>query len=966
MADLPTLESVFGARKAPSANTTIYSYNAGQEARAAQRVGETISSSAGDLEQIAKQRQKDIEELDLIRAQTFAFKEYSTLENEMRNDPDQSWEKYNPLFAQRAQAAASMIKNPTVAEKFRLGLEQDIVKKQILSSEISKKKNDDIVYSEFIRDNESMKDIASNMLLNGDEEGAAVAMAQAERRSMAMAKAGVGDWNMTKHEMFMANDFQQNKYDVLVNTFGQDNPEKIQELLTGDSYIKRLMELESFGGDPLAQNPESTAKGRFQFISKTAAKYGITAPFGTPEYEQQEIEAMKRLTQDNRQGLIKSLGREPEDWELYFAHQQGIGGARALLSNPNAKAIDVLMPIYKNEKNAKDAIENNGGNLDMTAAEFASKWENKFNGTSKKIDNTAMFQSPLGYISLETRSKLTDFANKRLEQLMPQRIKNDIMFASQQDLSIVSQKYAGFEGDFNKVLQERNKIIKEDNAGFINQHPTVNPYYQQMQQDPNNKDFRAQYLTAFDSAQEQMGVAPYLRNYIPKAEVEQIQSMLKAEPKLDDIQRVSDSIKVKYGERFPEVISQMRREQVDPLFIEYTMLSAEANGDKRNSLVNAMMVGKDNLNKVSTVETSVLNDKIASAMEPIQEAWAKGDKTNLTMLAPQKVDAMNSLVRYRLSAGDNIDDAVEYAKNTVLPYQIVDDLVLPKSLNPVQANNISITAKAAKENLSLVEIMPPPELIDSVGGIDKVTETLFQEYVQKNVTAVANGNDILFYDATGNPLLDKNVLQATGDEFEAIYKRDLSLSASVAMAEERTSTDLVKIRADLSQYTGADLAMTKFNQGFMSRFRSAAITSSTYGIDFYDEKNPVLVKVEPLLNDELEAITSGRPTKFKRDSLDVEIKKARVNHAYFNQILNSLPEKARPKLLELAKQSNDAHVQKRVAIKNFNDSLGGERGVGDPTLQGARDNHISTLKNINAIVDTGIGYNYIELPEWAK
>lgn len=954
MAELPTIESVFGARKAPSANTTIYSYNAGQEARAAQRVGETISNSAGDLEQIAKQRQKDIEELDLIRAQTFAFKEYATLENEMRNDPDQSWDKYNPLFAQRAQAAASMIKNPTVAEKFRLGLEQDIVKKQILSSEISKKKNDDIVYSEFIRDNESMKNIASNMLLNGDSEGAAVALAQAERRSLAMAKAGVAGWDMTKHEMFMANDFQQNKYDVLVNTFGQDNPEKIQELLTGDSYIKRLMELESFGGDPLAKNPNSSAKGRFQFTSETANRYGITAPFGTPEYEQQEIAAMKRLTQDNRQGLIKSLGREPEDWELYFAHQQGIGGARALLSNPNAKAIDVLMPIYKNEKNAKDAIENNGGNLNMTAAEFASKWKNKFNGDSQKIDNTAMFQSPLGYISLETRSKLTDFANKRLEQLTPQRIQNDIMFATPQQVSDSRQKYTGFEDEFNKALQERDKIIKEDNAGFINQHPTVNPYYQQMQQNPNNKDFRIQYLTAFDSAQEQMGIAPYLRNYIPKAEVEQIQSVLKSAQKVDEIEAQSNSIKMKYNERFPEVISQMRRDGIDPLFIEYTMLDPTINGGQRESLGNAMMVGKENLSKVSTVETSVLNDKIASAMEPIQEAWAKGDKTNLTMLAPQKVDAMNSLVRYRLSAGDNIDDAVKYAKNTVLPYQVVDDLVLPKSMTPVQANNVSITAKAAKENLSLIDIMPPPELIDSVGGIDKVTESVFQEYVQKNVTAVVNGNDILFYDATGNPLIDRNVLQSTGDEFEAIYKRDLSKSALVAKGEEQSSADVIKLRSDLSQYTGGDLAMTKFNQGFMSRFMEPSI-------DRYDEKNPVLVKVNPIFDEDLQKLKSGYTNKdgININRFDEERKRVRMNHAYFNKLLNSLPETARPKLLELAKKTNEAHIIYRQTQKEIN-SLKLDRSSLEIKALLAKSDFAKSL------AEQGIGYNYIELPEWAK
>jgi hypothetical protein len=957
MAEIPTVESVFGARRAPSANASIYSYTAGQEARASQRAGEVISNSASDLGQIAKQKQKDLEELDLVRAQTFAFKEYATLENEMRNDPDQSWEKYNPLFAQRAEAAASMIKNPVLAEKFKLGLDQEITSKQILSTQITKKKTDDQIYSEFIRDNEDMKNLASTLLLNGDKEGAAVALAQAERRSLAMAKAGVAEWDMTKHELFMASDDQKNKYDVLVNAYGQDSPEKIQEFLNGDSYINRLMELESFGGNPLAKNPNSSAKGRFQFTDETARAYGITAKFGTPEYQLQEIDAMKRLTEDNRQGLIKALGREPQEWELYLAHQQGVGGAVALLSNPNAKVIDVLKPLYKNEKQAQDAINNNGGNLDMTAAEFSSKWQNKFNNTSGKIDNTMLTRSLVGYINFDTRSRLMDFAESRLNQLAPQRIQKDIMFASPQEVNNARQKYVGVEDKFNDVLTKRNELIKNDNAGYINQHPSVNTYYEQVLQDPTNADNRAQYFAAFDNAQDQIGVPSYLRSYIPKAEVEKIKTVLSSKPSLDVIQNQADSIRITYADKFPEVVSQMRRDGVDPLFIEYSMLPPETAGVQRASLAEAMAIGRENLNKISSVETSALKDKISEAMAPIQEAWSKGDKTNLTMLAPQKAEALELLARYRVSQGDDINKAVKYASDVVLPYQVVDDLVLSKSFTPVQANNIAVTAKAAKENLSLIEIMPPPDLIDSVGGIDKVTESVFNEYVQRNVTAVVNGNDILFYDATGNPLIDKNVLESTGDEFEAIYKRNLSLSASVPMSEEKTSSSLVRDRAEISKLTnGNDIAMTKFNQGFMSRFRSTAI-------GFYDEKNPYLVKVSPILDDDLNNLKGLG----KKDVFELERQRARVNHAYFKQVLESLPESARPKLLELAKKSNEAHIEKATAIKRFNEQLkNGREGLDGPSINALRQTQIDTLKNINSIIDTGIGYNYIELPDWAK
>lgn len=135
-----------------------------------------------------------------------------------------------------------------------------------------------------------------------------------------------------------------------------------------EDYYKQLSKIES-SDNPSARNPASTAKGRYQFIDSTAKQYGITAEFGTPEYEQQERAAVEKFTADNFNQLKTALKREPTPGELYLAHQQGAGGASKILSSPNAKAVDVL---------GEDAVLNNGGNKDMTAAEFAQKWTGKF------------------------------------------------------------------------------------------------------------------------------------------------------------------------------------------------------------------------------------------------------------------------------------------------------------------------------------------------------------------------------------------------------------------------------------------------------------------------------------------------------------------------------------------------------------------------------------------------------------
>lgn len=139
--------------------------------------------------------------------------------------------------------------------------------------------------------------------------------------------------------------------------------------MINDAYFDKIASLES-GNDPIAKNPKSSAKGRYQFIDSTAKQYGIDAPLGTPEYERQENEAIKKFTIDNYNFLEKELGRKPTNGELYLAHQQGAQGAVDLIMQPNKKAIDVV---------GKDAVEDNGGNSDMLASEFSNKWQSKLN-----------------------------------------------------------------------------------------------------------------------------------------------------------------------------------------------------------------------------------------------------------------------------------------------------------------------------------------------------------------------------------------------------------------------------------------------------------------------------------------------------------------------------------------------------------------------------------------------------------
>lgn len=140
--------------------------------------------------------------------------------------------------------------------------------------------------------------------------------------------------------------------------------------------------IENPKADPTIKNPKSSATGFFQFTDGTWEAMGGTKADRLDPARQ--IELGIKLQKQNRAQLRASLGREPTGGELYLAHQQGVGGAKALLNAPQGQsAIDALTPLYDgNRARATEAVVNNGGKADMSAADFAQKWLRKFQTTA--------------------------------------------------------------------------------------------------------------------------------------------------------------------------------------------------------------------------------------------------------------------------------------------------------------------------------------------------------------------------------------------------------------------------------------------------------------------------------------------------------------------------------------------------------------------------------------------------------
>jgi len=161
----------------------------------------------------------------------------------------------------------------------------------------------------------------------------------------------------------------------VANSLGIDFGSMESEAGLPSGFLERTAQIES-AGNPAAKNPKSSAGGLFQQIDENAKEFGVADRFDPI----QSTEGAIKFALQNKRILSRALGRDPTAAELYLAHQQGGGGAKALLSNPDERALSVLTGLYKgNEGRARDAIRNNGGSLDMTAGQFANIWINKFN-----------------------------------------------------------------------------------------------------------------------------------------------------------------------------------------------------------------------------------------------------------------------------------------------------------------------------------------------------------------------------------------------------------------------------------------------------------------------------------------------------------------------------------------------------------------------------------------------------------
>lgn len=161
------------------------------------------------------------------------------------------------------------------------------------------------------------------------------------------------------------------------------------------SHMRTTAFIES-GGDPKAYSKSTAAStkgqplavGIYQFMPDTAydKRIGLNVSGGPDNRWDMEknVEAGAKYALIMKNALRKSLGREPEMWEIYGAHQQGEGGFPKLIKAAESGvtkegANDIVMEIRKGKKiTMRQALDQNGG-VGLSPREFVDIWKQKYN-----------------------------------------------------------------------------------------------------------------------------------------------------------------------------------------------------------------------------------------------------------------------------------------------------------------------------------------------------------------------------------------------------------------------------------------------------------------------------------------------------------------------------------------------------------------------------------------------------------
>jgi hypothetical protein len=409
----------------------------------------------------------------------------------------------------------------------------------------------------------------------------------------------------------------------------------------------------------------------------------------------------------------------------------------------------------------------------------------------------------------------------------------------------------------------------------------------------------------------------------------------------DDLIKEVDRFRGTYNPVFKNVLGEMLDHELPGPIAE---LAAMPQNAIRNELAEAILLGQDRLKTMVSEPIKGMDERIIDATQNFGEAVSVTPYGG--RLVQQKREAISALSMMYMARGSSMADAIKKASDVLIPFEIDGTIIAPKG-TPIAP--IRVAAEDLKSRLDDIDILLPPEL-DLSRATDKLIPAQLRElgiigesYKQRamdDIVPVTNGDYVtLMWSTTKNPVLDKNKIKrdpATGEVLnpeEATVRMPMSeVFESSQEPSEYAPENVGAIRAEISKEIGIDV-----NKYFTARGGMSPYAMSLDGIRRVPINFGAAGKMRTYVSGK-EDFESLQPAHRK-----VVSEAIKANVAYTKKVMDRLPESQREKFKSYVEKSN------RASARHF---------------EMQRDKTFSMQANSDYV--RGIGYNYLEVPDWVK
>src|SRR5215472_3745968 len=201
----------------------------------------------------------------------------------------------------------------------------------------------------------------------------------------------------------------------------------------------------SMGTDPKARNI-------FELNKRNWSDMGG----GDPDNKDLQIDHGLKYLADMQKKATIFLGHDPENWQTYLFHQQGEGGAPALLRAPQGQnVVDTLAPAYNGNRTiASAAVTGNGGNANMSAQDFVNFQRHRFErfeapylrqATTSQSPDVRLAQAGQPTVSLSPEEQ-------RIEAITQEQIRQSTILRNRATALGNPQQAAVYQSEINRLI----------------------------------------------------------------------------------------------------------------------------------------------------------------------------------------------------------------------------------------------------------------------------------------------------------------------------------------------------------------------------------------------------------------------------------------------------------------------------------------------------------------------------------